>query len=105
MAIIIIKKFDENLKKRFFNTNNLSNHDINKFILLLQKGVYLYEYMDKWEKFRQNSLPEKDDFYSHLNIEYITNADYVTAKGICKDLKINNLGDYHYLYVQSDTQF
>ena len=61
--------------------------------------------MDKWEKSRENSLPEKDDFYSHLNIEYITNADYATAKGICKDLKINNLGDYHDLYVQSDTQF
>ena len=105
MAIRIIKKFDENLTKRFFNTYNLSNHDTNKFILLLQKGVYLYEYMDKLEKFRQNSLPEKDDFYSHLNIEYITNTDYATAKGICKDLKINNLGDYHYLYVQSDTQF
>ena len=73
--------------------------------MLLQKGVYLYEYMDKWEKLRENSLPEKDDFYSHLNIEYITNADYATAKGICKDLKINNLGDYHDLYVQSDTQF
>ena len=91
--------------KRFFNTYNLSNHDINKFILLLQKGVYPYEYMDEWEKFRENSLPEKDDFYSHLNIEYITNADYATAKGICKDLKINNLGDYHDLYVQSNTQF
>ena len=39
-------KFDEKLKKRFLNTYKYSNHDHNKFILLLQKGVYPYEYMD-----------------------------------------------------------
>ena len=39
-------KFDEKLKKRFCNTYNFSNHDNNKFILLLRKGVYPYEYMD-----------------------------------------------------------
>ena len=38
--------FDENLKKRFVNTYRFSNHDNNKFILLLQKGVYPYKYMD-----------------------------------------------------------
>ena len=34
------KQFDENLKKQFFNTQNFSSHDNNKFILFLQKGVY-----------------------------------------------------------------
>ena len=33
--------------------------------------------MDDWEKFNKTSLPEKEDFYSHLNIEHITNANYV----------------------------
>ena len=42
------------------------NHDINKFFLLLQKGVYPYEYMDDWEKFNEGPLPEKEHFYSHL---------------------------------------
>ena len=56
------KKFNGNLKKRFFNTYRLSKHDINKFILLLQKVVYPYEYMDDWEKFSETSLPEKEDF-------------------------------------------
>ena len=39
-------KFDEKLKERFFNTYTFSNHDNNKFILLLRKGIYPYEYMD-----------------------------------------------------------
>ena len=39
-------KIDEELKKRFKNTLKFSNNDINKFILLLRKGVYPYEYMD-----------------------------------------------------------
>ena len=42
-------KFDENLRKRFPNTYKFSNHDINKLILLLIKGIYPYEYIDDWE--------------------------------------------------------
>ena len=41
------KKFDKNLKKRFTNIYRLATQ-INKFILLLQQGVYPYEYMDDW---------------------------------------------------------
>ena len=55
------------------------------------------------EKFNETSLPEKEDFYSHLNMEDITDADYVYAKIFCKDFWINNLEEYHDLYVQSDT--
>ena len=71
------KKFDENLKKRFYNTYKFSNHDNNKFILLLWKGVYLYEYMDDWKKSNETSLREKEDFCSHLNMKDIT--DYAQA--------------------------
>ena len=96
-------KFDEKLKERFFNTYKFSNHDNNKINLLLRKGVYPYEYMDDWEKFNETSLPEKEDFYSHLNMEDITDADYAHAKRVCKDFEIKNLGEYYDLYVQSDT--
>ena len=54
----------------------------------MQKGVYPYEYMDDWEKFNETSLPEKGDFYSKLNIEDITDADYAYAKIVCRDFEI-----------------
>ena len=35
----------ETLIKKFFNTYQLCNKDLNKFALLLREGVYPYEYM------------------------------------------------------------
>ena len=59
--------------------------------------------MDDWEKFNNISLPEKDDFYSHLNMENITDADYAQAKTVWKESETKNLGKYCNLYVQNDT--
>ena len=59
--------------------------------------------MDDWEKFNETSLLEKEDFYSHLNMEDNTDADYAHAKRVCKDFEIKNSGKYHDLYVKSDT--
>ena len=72
-------KIDEELKKRFKNTFNFSNNDINKFILLLREGVYPYGYMNDWEKFNELSILEKEEFYSKLNIEDVTDANYIHA--------------------------
>ena len=58
----------------------------------MQKCVYHYEYMDDLEKFDEISLPEKNNFYSHLDMEDIADVDYVHAKIICKDFEIENLG-------------
>ena len=95
------KKIDEKLK-RFKNTFKFSNNDINKFILLLRKGVYPYEHMDNWEKFNETTLPEKDEFYSNLNMEDIIDADYVHAKTASKDFEIKHFGKYYDLYLKSD---
>ena len=57
--------------------------------------------MDDWEIFNETSLPEKEDFYCHLNMEDITDADYAHVKRVCKEFEINNLGEYHDLYIQS----
>ena len=59
--------------------------------------------MDSWERFDETLLCNKKDFYSCLNMENITDIDYRHAKGVFKELEMNNLGDYHDLYVQSDT--
>ena len=69
---------------------------------MLREGFYSYEYMDDLEKFYE-TLPKKEAFYSHLNIEDITDKDDVHAKRVCKDFRFKKLGEYHDLYVQGDT--
>ena len=92
------KKINKELIKKIKNTYNFCNNDINKFVLLLIKGVYPYEYMDSWERFNETSLPSKEDFYSNLNMENIDDLDYRHGNN-----ELENLGEYHDLYVQSDT--
>ena len=71
--------------------------------MLLRKGVYPYEYMDGWDEFNETSIPNKESFYSNLTMENITETDYIHANNVFKTFKLNNLGDYHDLYFQSDT--
>ena len=59
--------------------------------------------MDSWERFDETSLPDKEAFYSSLNVEYTIDADYAHANKVFKEFKLKNLGDYHNLYVQSNT--
>ena len=70
------------LIEKFYNTYQLSNKDLNKFALLLRKGVYPYEYMDSWERFNETSLPPKESFYSKLNKEDTTDKDYAHAQKV-----------------------
>ena len=72
-------------------------------VLLLLKGYFPCEYMDDLEKFNETSLPGKEDFYNHLSIEDITDADYAYRKRVFEDFEIKKLGEYHDFYVQSDT--
>ena len=58
--------------------------------------------MDTLERFSEISLPSKEDFYSNLNMEDISDIDYRHANNVFKKFKLENLGDYHDLYVQSD---
>ena len=56
------KDFNKELIQRFPNIYEFCNGDLNKFILLLIKGVYPHEYMDSLERFNETSLPEKNLF-------------------------------------------
>ena len=57
----------------------------------MRKVVYPYEYIDGCENFNKISLPEKKGFSSHLNMEDITDADYLHAKRVCKDFEIKKI--------------
>ena len=97
------KKSNKDLMKKFKNAYSFCNSDLNKFILLLRKCVYPYEYMDNWEKLNETSLPSNESFYSNLNMEDIDDIDYRHGNNVFNKFNLNNLGGYHDLYVQSDT--
>ena len=71
--------------------------------MLLRNSVYPYEYMDSWEKFDETALPPKEAFYSNSNLEDISDEDYAHDQKVWGVFKINNFGEYHGLYVKSDT--
>ena len=99
------KEYEKEVNKElvFANTYKFCNNDINKFIMLLRKGVYPYEYMDGWNKFNEKIIPSKELFYSNLTLENISEVDYMHANNVFKIFELNNLRDYHDLYVRSDT--
>ena len=51
--------FNTELINRFSSTYKFCNENINKFILLLRKGVYPYEYVDSWQRINGTLLPDK----------------------------------------------
>ena len=72
-----------------------------KLDLMVRKGVYPYDYMDSFEKFN-HKLPSKEDFYSILNDQHISNEDYEHAQNVWNKFSLKNMGDYNNLYLKSD---
>ena len=98
------KDFNSKLIKRFANTYEFCKGNINKFVLLLRKGVYPYDYMDSWGRFDETSLPDKKAFISELCLEDITDIDYTHAQKVFEGFRLKKLGDYYDLYVKSDNE-
>ena len=73
-----------------------------KFNLMRQKGVYPYDFMDSFEKFNKTELPTKEEFYSILNDEHITDEEYSRAQRVWEKFKLKNMREYHNLYLMSD---
>ena len=73
-----------------------------KLALMKEKGVYPYDYMDSEEKFSQTQLPQKGDFYSLLTNEEISESEYAHAQKVWETFGIENMGQYHDLYLKSD---
>ena len=76
--------------------------DLNKFFLLLGKGYYPYEDADSWEKIDETTIPPTEIFYSELNLEGISDADYVHVQKVWGVSDIKNSGEYHNLHAQSE---
>ena len=67
-----------------------------------EKGVYPYDYMDSFSRFKDTQLPKREDFYSLLTDEDIGDDDYSHAQDVWNTFQIKNMGEYHDLYLKSD---
>ena len=88
----------KNIHNFYHSESDIKNENIN---LLKQKRIYLYDYMNSWDKFDDIKLPPKSLFFSKLNNEYISDKDYEHAKNIWNKFEINNLSDHHDLYLKT----
>ena len=97
-----LEKLVGNLEEdRFIYTKEYFS-DEKEFRLMKEKGVYLYDYMDSFSKFNDTQLPRREDFYSLLTDEDISDEDYSHAQDVWNTLRMKNMGEYHDLYLKSD---
>ena len=95
-----LDKLSSNLPEdQFIYTREVFNEQFN---LMRKKGVYPYDYMDSYSRFDETSLPKREDFYSQLYDEDISEDDYKHAQKVWDAFKIRNLGEYHDLYLKTD---
>ena len=73
--------------RKFSSIYQFCNGDLNKFILLLRKGVYPYEGMDNGEKFDETTIPAKKAFYNKLNLKVLAMGIMSTPRKYGKYLK------------------
>ena len=84
---------------KFFGFENYSDYQCE---LLIRKGIYPYEYMDRWDRYEETTLPPVSYFYSKLNMSGVSNQDYDHACEVWRYFGIANLGEYHDLYLRTD---
>jgi len=70
--------------------------------LMMKKGVYPYDYMDSFSRFNEKYLPKREDFYSQLYDEDISEDEYRHAHDVWDAFGLKNLGEYNDLYLKSD---
>ena len=60
----------------------LEEYSKNQYKLLIKKGIYPYEYMTDWDKFKETKLHPREAFYSKLNMSGVGNEDYEHANRV-----------------------
>ena len=83
----------------FKNLNRVIKHNSS---LLTRKGVYPYDYVTSINKLKETKLPSKEDFYSKLYDQEISDEDYQHAIKVWDTFDCQTLQDYHDLYLKSD---
>ena len=73
-----------------------------QYELLVRKGIYPYEYMSSWDKFKETQLSPIEAFYSNLNMTNVSEDDYKHSQCVWSLFSINNFGEYHDLYLLTD---
>lgn len=101
------EKSNGNLKEVFQTTyryfkEHWSHIPEDSFEMLTRKLVYPYEYMDGWNRMNQTYLPSKEEYFSSLSGKHITDAEFNFAQKVWSTFKLQNLGQLHDLYMQSD---
>lgn len=97
-----LEKVAENLAIEDFIHLSRCYPDKQEFDLLRRKGIYPYEYMNKWKRYDENKLPPRECFYSSLTDEVISESDYAHAQCVWQSFHLSNLGQYTDLYLKSD---
>ena len=87
-------------KDVFYHTKN--EFGSNNLELITKKGIYPYDYMDDFNKFKEEGLPSIEKKYSKLTGEDISDSDYNHAKNVWKKFKCKTMVDYHDLYLKCD---
>ena len=95
-----LSKLVENLQSSDFK--NLNKAIKNNSSLLTRKGVYPYDYVTSINKLKEKKLPSKEDFYSKLYDEEISDEDYQHAVKVWDTFNCQTLQDYHDLYLTTD---
>ena len=91
-----------NLVRRGKGLFGFEEYNSKQYELLVRKGIYPYEYMSDWDKFKETKLPPKEAFYSKLNMSGVSSEIYEHACKVWKEFEIRNLGEYHDLYLNTD---
>ena len=97
-----LEKLASNLEDEDFIYTKKYFTDPVQFNLMKRKGVYPYDYMDSFSKFNDRELPKREDFYSLLRGENISEDDYSHAQNVWNTFNLQNMGEYHDLYLKTD---
>ena len=97
-----LEKLAGNLSEEGFIYTGEYFTDERQFQLMKEKGVYPYDYMDSFSKFNDTQLPRREDFYSLLTDEDISDDDYSHPQDVWNTFEMKNMGEYHDLYLKSD---